>query len=200
MRGWVWVNLVLAAWLVLAPWILGYRGTPATNDVIVGLAVGIVSIILLATSRAAAEPAVTVPRREEAMPMTASAMRDMAAALARLPDAERRTMMGERLRMFAEMPEEERKRAMGAMVEGVAALLDEDKKKLFRARFEILAELTDAQRNNLMMMHMAILMGKGSQMMQKEMELTQAIMPQLSPSVRQMVQMMMEKMGKGGMG
>jgi hypothetical protein len=98
------------------------------------------------------------------------------------------------------MTEGERRRAMGAMMDGVAALPDEDKQKLFKTRFEVLAELSEAQRNALMMTHMSILMERGPQMMQKEMELTQAVLPQLSPPVRQMVQMMLDKMGAGRMG
>lgn len=43
---------------------------------------------------------------------------------------------------------------------------------------------------------MGILKDKDSAAMQKEMELTEAILPQLSHPVLQMVQMMMEKMGK----
>ncbi len=200
MKGWAWVNLVLGAWLVVTPWILGYGGGPAViNGVLLGLAVVLVSILLLTSPAPAVGGAAArvpeMPRPE----MGAAAMRDMAAALARMSDAERKTMMGERLRIFAEMSEVERKRAMAAMMEGVAALPDEDKKKLFKTRFEVLAELKETDRKKLMGTHMAILMEKGREMMRKEMELTEAVLPQLPAHVRQMVQMMMEQMQAGGM-
>ncbi len=196
MKGWAWVNLVLGGWLVVAPWILGYGGGPATgNDVVLGLAVVVVSILLL-TSAAPAGGG-TAGREVPAQEMSAAAMRDMAAGLARMPDAQRKVMMGERLRMFAEMGESERKRAMAAMMEGVAGLPDEDKKKLFKTRFEVLAELPETDRKKLMGTHMAILMEKGQEMMRKEMELTEAVLPQLPAHVRQMVQMMMQGMGTG---
>lgn len=206
MTGLAWVNLVLAAWLVTAPWILGYSRTApaATNDVILGVAIGVVSVLQLVAGRAARAPepaAVTRAPHTPAMEaMTPGAMRDMAAALARLPDPERKTMMGDRLRMFAQMPEADRKRAMAAMMDGIAALPDDDKKKLFKTRFEVLVELTEAERSALMATHMGIVMEKGPQMMQKEMELTQAVLPQLPTSVRQMVQTMLNKLGADRMG
>jgi hypothetical protein len=201
LRGWAWVTLVLGAWLVAAPWILGYGGiaAAATNDVILGLAIGVVSVIQLTTAREVPRAVAEAPRMAGMEAMTPGAMRDMAAALARMPDAQRKVMMGERLRMFARMPEAERKRAMAAMMEGVAALPDDEKKKLFKTRFEVLAELSESERKSLMGTHMAILMEKGMEMMHKEMELTEAVLPQLPPPVRQMVQMMMESMRTGGM-
>jgi len=62
-------------------------------------------------------------------------------------------------------------------MDGVATLSDEDKKRLFKTRFEVLAELPEAQRSALMTTHMSILMEKGPSMMQKEMELTEAVLP-----------------------
>lgn len=198
MKGWAWVNLVLGAWLVVAPWILGYGSGPAVaNDVVLGLAVVAVSILLLVSPAPAAGETAVRAREVPAQEMSASAMRDMAAGLARMPDAQRKVMMGERLRMFAEMGEGERKRAMAAMMEGVAGLPDGDKKKLFKTRFEVLAELPETDRKKLMGTHMAILMEKGQEMMRKEMELTEAVLPQLPAHVRQMVQMMMQEMGTG---
>lgn len=38
-----WVNLAGALWLVIAPWILGFPVSAAINDVIVGIAVGVLS-------------------------------------------------------------------------------------------------------------------------------------------------------------
>ncbi|MDR7416437.1 MAG: SPW repeat protein [Armatimonadota bacterium] len=197
MKGWAWVNLVLGAWLVVAPWILGYGGGPAlTNDVVLGLAVVVVSLILLA-SPAQAEAPVSARQAPGQEMMSAAAMRDMAAGLARMPDAQRKVMLGERLRMFAEMGEAERKRAMAAMMDAVAALPDEDKKKLFKTRFEVLAELSETDRKKLMGTHMSILMERGEEMMRKEMELTEAVLPQLPAHVRQMVQGMMSGMMGG---
>lgn len=38
-----WANVVLALWLVAAPWVLGFPMSAAINDVIVGIAVGVLS-------------------------------------------------------------------------------------------------------------------------------------------------------------
>lgn len=38
-----WANLAGALWLLVAPWILGFPMSAAVNDVIVGLAVGVLS-------------------------------------------------------------------------------------------------------------------------------------------------------------
>ena len=38
-----WVNLAGAVWLVVAPWIFGFPMSAAINDVIVGIAVGVLS-------------------------------------------------------------------------------------------------------------------------------------------------------------
>lgn len=86
-----------------------------------------------------------------------------------------------------------------ALMEGVAAQPDDDRKKLFQTRFEVLAELSESERKSLMGTHMAIVMEKGMDMMQTEMRLTEAVVPQLAPPVRQMVQTMMESMRTGGM-
>ena len=108
------VTLVLGGWVVVAPWVLGYRGTAATNDLILGLAIAAVSVIRLTGREVGEAPAAASAMRGMGA-MTATAMRDMAAALARMSDAERRAMLGERLRMFAEMPDAERKHAMAAI-------------------------------------------------------------------------------------
>ncbi|MFN3929604.1 MAG: hypothetical protein ACK4OK_08245, partial [Thermoflexus sp.] len=73
---------------MVAPWILGYGSGPATaNDVVLGLAVVVVSILLLASPAAAAGAAAVGTREVPAQEMSAAAMRDMAAGLARMPDA-----------------------------------------------------------------------------------------------------------------
>jgi len=38
-----WINAALGVWLILAPFILGYRGAPMTNDIIVGIIIFILS-------------------------------------------------------------------------------------------------------------------------------------------------------------
>jgi len=36
-----WVNAVLGVWLIVAPFILGYTGTPRTNDIIIGIIIAL---------------------------------------------------------------------------------------------------------------------------------------------------------------
>jgi hypothetical protein len=47
-----WVNVLLAAWLIVSPWVFGYSeaGAPFYNQFIVGLAVGVLALWLVATT------------------------------------------------------------------------------------------------------------------------------------------------------
>ena len=36
-----WVNVVLGVWLIIAPFVLTYSGTPMTNDIIVGIIIAV---------------------------------------------------------------------------------------------------------------------------------------------------------------
>jgi general stress protein CsbA len=50
-----WVGVVLGAWLILAPWILGYHTTSTRamgNDVIIGIVTVILSLVRAGTARA----------------------------------------------------------------------------------------------------------------------------------------------------
>jgi len=125
-------------------------------------------------------------------------MKDMVAALAKQPEAARRKMIEERLNMFAGMPQDERQKAMGMMIQALQGLPDEDMRKVVKTRTEVLCALPSTTREALMMTHMGVLQGLGQEKMMREMGMVQAIVPELSPSDRQTVMAMMEKM-KGGM-
>jgi hypothetical protein len=120
----------------------------------------------------------------------------MVKALVGLPD-KRKTMMTDRLAMFAEMPDAERKNVMSQMIAAVETLPDADKKKLFKTRFEALCTFTPDKQMKLMSTHMGILQEKGQAAVRKEMELTQAVLPELSPTAQATVQKMMKSMGGG---
>ena len=48
-----WVNAILGVWLIVAPFILGYAGTPRTNDIIVGIIIAVLGTwSALASSKA----------------------------------------------------------------------------------------------------------------------------------------------------
>ena len=48
-----WVNAALGVWLIVSPFILGYTGTPRTNDIIVGILIATLGTwSALATKRA----------------------------------------------------------------------------------------------------------------------------------------------------
>jgi hypothetical protein len=51
--GPAWTNVVLGVWIIIAPWVLGYRGlAPAVaNDVFVGVLIVAFSIIRAASNR-----------------------------------------------------------------------------------------------------------------------------------------------------
>ncbi|MBI3733593.1 MAG: hypothetical protein HY259_09080 [Chloroflexi bacterium] len=123
----------------------------------------------------------------------------MVKALAGLPDDKRQTMMTDRLTMFAEMADAERKSAMSQMMAATETLPDVDKKKLLRTRFEVLAAFAPDRQMKLMGTHMGLLQEKGQSAMMQEMQLTQAVMPDLSANAKAVVKQMMESMG-GGMG
>lgn len=58
-----WVNVVLAAWVFISPWVYGY--TANTGRFVNSLCVGVVLFVLsiMATSMAARTPRTTVPHR-----------------------------------------------------------------------------------------------------------------------------------------
>lgn len=125
-------------------------------------------------------------------------MRSMAAALAQLPEDQRRTMLRERLEMFAAMNDLERASAMRQMMEAVGSLSHEDIKKLFHARYEILFELPEDKRMKLMQTHMGLVQQMGPEKARMEMEITQEIAPTLSARAREGVEQMMKMMPMPG--
>ncbi|MBI2172393.1 MAG: hypothetical protein HYU30_10350, partial [Chloroflexi bacterium] len=84
-------------------------------------------------------------------------MKDMVRALASMPEGQRKTMMGERLKMFAEMGDADRARAMQQMMEAVETLSEPDVRKMIKTRTEILCEVPDKTRMTLMQTHMGLL-------------------------------------------
>lgn len=133
-------------------------------------------------------------------------MRSMVAALAQMPESQRKTMMRERLEMFASMNDLERASAMRQMMEAVGTLPRDGAKKLLTTRTEILFELPEATRMKLMQTHMSLLQQIGPERAMAEMEIVKEITPTLSPAARQGVEQMMKMMpmpamaGAGGMG
>ena len=127
----------------------------------------------------------------------AVSMQDMVASLATMPESQRRTMMEDRLKMFYEMPDDRRQQAMKGMIEALHGLSDKELRKLVKTRTEVLCTFTPEQRNPLMGIHMQILEGLGQEGMMREMGGVEAIMPELSPEDRKIVQAMMSRM-KGG--
>ena len=53
-----WVNFVLGIWLIISPWIVGFRTSPALtwNNVIVGIVVAIVSAVGATSGASPLEP------------------------------------------------------------------------------------------------------------------------------------------------
>lgn len=130
-------------------------------------------------------------------------MGDMVTALAGMPDDQRRTMMTERLEMFAEMEDADREGAMGQMMEAVGTLPDGDQRKLIKTRTEVLADLPEASREKLMGTHMKLMMAMPQEGMMAEMETIKSIVPELTDRRQAVVMKMMEAMpmpGGDGMG
>lgn len=125
-------------------------------------------------------------------------MRSMAAALAQLPEDQRKTMLRERLDMFAAMNDQERAGAMRQMMEAVGSLPRDDIKKLLRTRTEILFEFPENRRMKLMQTHMGLLQQMGMERAKMEMDLIGEIAPTLSPAAQRGVQEMMKMMPMGG--
>jgi Protein of unknown function (DUF3106) len=121
-------------------------------------------------------------------------MKDMVAALAGMPEEQRRTMMAERLAMFAEMPDTDREGAMRQMSEAVQALPSNDQRALIKTRTEILADLPEATRQKLMGTHMKAMMAMPPEAMMAEMKTVESITPQLTKERQAIVMKMMESM------
>lgn len=156
MRTLAALMLLAGIWLILTPYILGYRGAAASNDLILGVAVVLIARAVLGARRGV--------QRGEALPATPTGavgdgMADMVRTLAQIPEAQRRTTMDERLRMFAGMPEGQRSQAMRTMMEAVLRLPDEQLATLVATRVQLLSEYPDHIRTALMRTHMHLLQG-----------------------------------------
>lgn len=124
----------------------------------------------------------------------AMGMDDMIQALAQMPETQRRTMMGERLAMFAELSEERRRGAMKQMLEALGRLPEASARLMVKTRTQVLCDLPANIRDSLMGAHMAVLTGMPSSQAQRELQLVNSIVPELTASQRQTVTGMMEKM------
>lgn len=111
-------------------------------------------------------------------------MIDMVKAMAALPDEPRKTMLGERLRMFAEMGEPERARAMREMVSALSNLPRTDQKRLIGTRMAVLLELPDAARQALLSTHMQVLQGLSSEAQRGELEIVNELMDAMPEAMR----------------
>ncbi|MBI3979414.1 MAG: hypothetical protein HY331_14625 [Chloroflexi bacterium] len=121
----------------------------------------------------------------------------MAAALAEMPEVQRKAMLRDRLELFAAMADDERRNAMRQMMAGVSALPEEKIQRILRTRTEVLFELPETTRMALMQTHMGLLQEMGPEAAMREMKLLEAIAPDLPPAARQGLEMMMKNMMAG---
>lgn len=190
MRSLAALMLLAGIWLILAPYVLGYRGAAATNDLILGVAVVLIARAVLGARREV---------RREALPATprgaaGDGMADMVRTLAQIPGAQRQTMMDERLRMFAGMPEGQRSQAMRAMMEAVLRLPDDQLATLVATRVRLLSEYPDHIRMTLMQTHMNLLQGFPERERQREMQFTMRAVGQLPAEKRTPFEQMIQAM------
>ncbi len=127
-------------------------------------------------------------------------MEDMVGALASMNEEKRKTMMSERLEMFANLSEGERRDSMKQMMGAVGKLGESDKRKLIKSRTIILCEMSDTDRKKLMGAHMEIMKGMGQDKMMGEMKIIQSIMPELSQEHQKILEGMMKMMPMPSMG
>lgn len=111
-------------------------------------------------------------------------MIDMMKAMAGLGDEQRKTLLGERLRMFAEMPETQRTQAMREMMSALVTLPREGQKKLIATRLAVLMELPDAQREKLMATHMQLMSGMPAEAQMGELQIVNELVDALPPQTR----------------
>ncbi len=59
MKGISWLNVICGAWLIIAPWVIGYSAVraAATEDVVLGIAVVIISLWSLGVALTMSAPA-----------------------------------------------------------------------------------------------------------------------------------------------
>ncbi len=155
MRGLAVVTFLAGAWLVIAPYILGYRGSAATNDLILGAVILIISGSILSLPRERA--AVGHEEMRGLLSPGSNGMFEMVKILAEMPEEQRRSVLRERLRMFALMLEGERKRAMRTMLEALLRLPDDELAPVVLTRTRLLSELPERTRRALLQTHVAVL-------------------------------------------
>lgn len=130
---------------------------------------------------------------------TGMSMKEMAAALARQPEAARRTMLGDRMQMFYEKPEAERIEAMKMMIEGIYSLSDDEMYKIVATRTALLAEMPEAQRKALMMAHMQAAQAFPEEQRMKEMKMVQEAVAGLPQAQKQVMMRALQGMMSGDM-
>jgi hypothetical protein len=130
---------------------------------------------------------------------TGMSMKEMAAALARQPEAARRTMLGDRMQMFYEKPEAERVIAMRMMIEGIYSLSDDDMYKIVATRTALLAELPEEKRQALMMAHMQAIQAFPEEQRMKEIKMVQEAVAGLPQAQKQVMMRALQGMMSGDM-
>ncbi len=119
-------------------------------------------------------------------------MIDMVKAMARLAPEQRKTLLGERLRLFAEASEEERARGMLEMRAALVTLPRAEQKKLIGTRMQVLLELPDTARNALLGTHMRLMSGMPEEAQVGEVSILNELMEEMPPQMRAVAN---EKMG-----
>lgn len=119
----------------------------------------------------------------------------MVAALAGLPDEQRRAMLKTRLEEFARMDDASRSKAMQMMLSAALDLPDESYRKIARTRTEILMGLPAEAQMRLMQTHVSALRQLPEAKQTKETGAIRAILMELPPDKRTMMKEMMEKLG-----
>lgn len=112
-------------------------------------------------------------------------MRAVIGVLAELPEEQRRTMLRERLQLYAGMNETERATAMRQLIEAVSALSRDDAKKILASRAEVLAEFPEATRSAILKTH-TILLQQLPEAAKLERELTAELASSLSPEAQRL--------------
>jgi flagellar motor component MotA len=122
-------------------------------------------------------------------------MRGMVRMLARAPEEQRRTMLADRLAVFARQSENQRAGAMRMMLDAALELPDDDYRRLAGSRMQVLMGLAPDEQMTLMRTHLSVLEDLAPEKRAKEMSTMKALTAEMPAERRKMVAAMMEKLG-----
>ncbi len=127
-----------------------------------------------------------------------SGMDQMVRMMAKAPEDQRSSMLGDRVAVFAGQDQSTRERGMKSMLVAALELPKDDYQKIAASRFKAMSALAAETQMSLMKSHAAVVKSLPADQQQKEMKAMKQIVSSLPEDKRVQVVSMMENLGLMG--